>query len=229
MFKEFFGLFVKPVTNGKKIAEKEKLLPVLIKLSIASVIVGLLAMFRAIIMNSVITKESFGFVSMNAGEIIGTLFMAFFLYAGVVALVAVTMMLLSMILKSKVKFLKCLSLVTNYALVIVSVFIVGFIFPIFARPISNLLLAGAFLFFILATSFAFRDMVKVSSVDKQVYMTFLMILAFVAILYLVLFVASLMIPQHIVLQLVNEQLGFSINTAQARITSSATSRLSSYL
>lgn len=172
MFKEILNLVKTPISAGKKIAEKEKLGAIFIKLAIVCGVVAILALVEALILNGQLSSIPYMGVNVGAGTIIGVFFISFILMGGSVALVATGAFLASKIVKSPIKFVPAFSVATNYTIWLLPVFFLGFLFSFLPSfTVTNIILVIGLIYYLAGTIGVFSSMIKIDGETKKFWFT----------------------------------------------------------
>jgi hypothetical protein len=199
MWQEFLSLFKAPVTGLKEPSEKEKLLTIFIKMGVISLITSFLVLFRLLILNGSLGSNSafkmmFGssaeFMKIGGGAIFGMMVLSLVLFAGFIALVAVTIMLIGRIFKSKISYKTSLALATNYSYMLGIAFILGFITSLFSLILTLIILVAGFLYYDLVLTTVVKNMLNVEKENKLFWVTFGMKMALIACITLIVWIAT---------------------------------------
>ena len=199
MWQEFLSLFKAPVTGLKEPSEKEKLLTIFIKMGVISLITSFLVLFRLLIFNGSLSnstafKMMFGsgaeFLKIGGGAVFGMMVLSLVLFAGFLALVAVTIMLIGRIFKAKISYKTALALATNYSYMLGIAFILGFITSLFSSILTLIILVAGLLYYDMALTIVVRNMLNVEKENKVFWISFGMKMALIACTALIVWVAT---------------------------------------
>ena len=228
MFKEILNLVKTPISAGKKIAEKEKLGAIFIKLAIVCGVVAILALVEALILNGQLSSIPYMGVNVGAGTIIGVFFISFILMGGSVALVATGAFLASKIVKSPIKFVPAFSVATNYTIWLLPVFFLGFLFSFLPSfTVTNIILVIGLMYYVAGTFGVYSSMIKVDGEAKKFWFT----IGTIAVIFVCIVIICAI--GKVILNIGNQGLDMLLNaksvvTAYNSAVSSLSSSLSSY-
>ena len=228
MFKEILDLVKSPISAGKKIAEKEKLGAIFIKLAIVCGVVAILALVEALILNGQLSSIPYMGLNVGAGTIVGIFFISFILMGGSVALVATGAFLASKIVKSPIKFVPAFSVATNYTIWLLPVFFLGFLFSFLPSfTVTNIILVIGLMYYVAGTFGVYSSMIKVDGEAKKFWFT----IGTIAVIFVCIVIICAI--GKVILNIGNQGLDMLLNaksvvSAYNSAVSSLSSSLSSY-
>ena len=191
MWQEFLSLFKAPVTGLKEPSEKEKLLTVFMKMGVISLITSFLVLFRLLILNGNAGSGTYAdMMKIKGGSVFGIMVLSFVLFAGFLALVAVTIMLLGRIFKAKISYKTALALATNYSYMLGIANILAFITSIFSVHLTIIIMFIAGMYYNLVLTTVVRGMLNVEKENKLFWVSFGMKVALFLVMYLILWVST---------------------------------------
>ena len=193
MWQEFLSLFKAPVTGLKEVCEKESIKKVLIKLGVVSAVIAFLVLFRLLILNGATDVQA---LKIGAGVVFGMMFLSFVLFAGFIALVAVTILLIARALKVNISYKTALSLATNYSYVPAIASFLAFITSIFSLPLTIIIMLIGAMYYNLVLTIVVRNMLNVEKENKVFWISFGMKVGLFLVMVLVLWIASRIIGEE---------------------------------
>lgn len=220
MWQEFLSLFKAPVTGLKEPSEKEKLLTIFIKMGVISLITSFLVLFRLLILNGNAGSGTYAdMMKIKGGSVFGIMVLSFVLFAGFLALVAVTIMLLGRIFKAKISYKTALALATNYSYMLGIANILAFITSLFSLTLTIMIMFVGGMYYNLVLTTVVRGMINVEKENKVFWVTFAMKVALLATMMLILWVSTKIIG--------DENLGKMLVLSAAGAVKSSSSSMSS--